>query len=126
MDNTEMLKKFGARLVMARQNRGLSQRELSELAGMSNAMITIYEKGRTDPGATNLIKISRILNVDPAWLMAWDSEPASVDFVASTLQAEFEKYGVVKQGEPVDRELLDAAMPAAKAIAESLRKLRDK
>ena len=126
MGDSDMLIEFGQRLKKARNTRGLSQRELSELSGLSNAVITKYEKGQNDPGATNLIKIARILNVDPAWLMAWNPEPASPNYVASTLQAEFEKYGVVKQGEQIDRELLDAAMPAAKAIADSLRKLRDK
>ena len=125
MDNKTMLQEFGERLLKSRTERGYSQRELSDLAGLSCAMITKYEKGNTDPGATNLIKIARVLNVDPAWLMAWSNEPASPDYIASTLQTEFEKYGVVKPGEPVSRDLLNAAMPVAKAIAESLRKLRN-
>ena len=125
MNDLEMLQQFGERLVQARTMRGLSQRELSDLAKLSAAMVNKYEKGATDPGATNLIRLARVLNVDPAWLMAWDDDQASEEFVESTLQSEFEKYGVVKPGEKVNRELLDVAMPAAKAIAESLRKLRN-
>lgn len=125
MNDLEMLQQFGERLVQARTMRGLSQRELSDLANLSNTMVNKYEKGKTDPGATNLIRLARALNVEPSWLMAWDDAPASNEFIKSTIQSEFEKYGVVKPGEPVNRELLDAAMPAAKVIAESLRKLRN-
>ena len=101
MNDADMLKEFGLRLKLAREARGISQRELSEMAGLSNAMITKYEKGCTDPGATNLFKIARILNVDPAWLMAWSDEPATQEFVAATLQGEFELCPQQRQSQRV-------------------------
>lgn len=49
--------KLGLRLKTLRQRRGLSQRQLAQIAGVSNATVSLIEHGRTDPSMGLLRKI---------------------------------------------------------------------
>lgn len=48
---------LGARLRAVRQMQGLSQRELAKRAGVSNAIISLIEQGRTSPSVGLLKKV---------------------------------------------------------------------
>ena len=54
---------IGTRLKSLRQQRGLSQRKLARLAGVSNATVSLIEHGRTDPSMGLLRRILESLDV---------------------------------------------------------------
>jgi len=51
----------GARLALARERRGLTQRKLSELVGVSDRMVKSYESGEKQPSAETLKAIAQQL-----------------------------------------------------------------
>lgn len=54
---------IGERLKMARQTRGLSQRDLAEKAGVSAMAISKYERDQDTPGSGPLLRLAQTLNV---------------------------------------------------------------
>ena len=54
---------IGLRLQALRTQRGLSQRKLASLAGVSNATISLIEHGRTDPSMGLMKRILESLEV---------------------------------------------------------------
>jgi transcriptional regulator with XRE-family HTH domain len=64
---------LGVRLQMLRGRRGLSQRRLAALSGVSNATISLIENGRTDPSMGLMKRILESLDVSFAEFFADDS-----------------------------------------------------
>ena len=56
------------RLRAARLGRGLSQDELAWKAGLHKNVIQCYERGRSIPGAKNLVTLADALEVSLDWL----------------------------------------------------------
>lgn len=54
---------FPAKLKYLREKRGISRRVLSELAGMSKNMVSVYENGEADPGTVALVALADALDV---------------------------------------------------------------
>lgn len=54
---------FKISLAAARVNAGLGQLEMARILGVSVATITNWEKGRTEPDANQLRKISEVSNI---------------------------------------------------------------
>ena len=50
-------------LEAARVNAGLTQKELAEKLGISNATVVNWEKGNTEPSASQLRKISELSGI---------------------------------------------------------------
>lgn len=71
---------LGQQLKTLRQRRGLSQRRLAGLAGVSNATISLIEHGRTDPSLGLLKKILDSLGVSFAEFFAAGSRGAEKYF----------------------------------------------
>ena len=63
------------RLKEIRQQRGLSQARLAELAGCSQQAVVDYEKGKSAPGGDVLIKLARVLQVNPEYLTGDSDDP---------------------------------------------------
>lgn len=57
------LKALSSRIKAARESRGLSIRDLAELAGINKSQIVRIESGRSDPHYTTLLRIARALEV---------------------------------------------------------------
>ena len=64
---------LGQRLRTLRARRGLSQRKLAQIAGVSNATVSLIEHGRTDPSMGLLRKILDSLGVSFAEFFASDT-----------------------------------------------------
>lgn len=64
--------RLGQQLKTLRIRRGLSQRKLAQLAGVSNATVSLIEHGRTDPSMGLLRKILDSLGVSFAEFFASD------------------------------------------------------
>ncbi|MEI6143435.1 MAG: XRE family transcriptional regulator [Mariniphaga sp.] len=60
---------FAQRIATARKMAGLSMDQLSSLSGLSKNAISRYEKGVMKPDSSNLIKLSKALNVKVDYLL---------------------------------------------------------
>lgn len=58
------LKALGSRIRAVRESRGLSIRDLAELAGINKSQIVRIESGQSDPHYTTLLRIARALEVN--------------------------------------------------------------
>lgn len=59
-------------LLRLRQQRGMSQIDLSEAAGMTHARVSGVERGRANPTIKTLFRLALALGVEPAELLAFD------------------------------------------------------
>ena len=62
MDN--ILDRIGLNITLLREERGLTQEKLAELAGLHRAYIGQIERGEKNIGLRNLEKIAKALDVD--------------------------------------------------------------
>ena len=52
-----------------RRARDLSLRQLAEVSGISHNQIHKYEKGMSVPNRASVIKLAKVFNVKPTWLL---------------------------------------------------------
>lgn len=64
----DTLTTFGSRLRWARQRLEMSQADLSELLGIKQPNITLWEQDRRNPKSTTVLRLAKGLGVDPGWL----------------------------------------------------------
>ena len=70
-----VLKGFGARIKIAREQAGLSQSQLAAKAGYTDrSSIAKLEKGQIDPSSSKITQIARALDVSEAWLLGWETD----------------------------------------------------
>lgn len=67
----------GNRLREAREQRGLSQRELAQLCNMGEVQIHRYEAEKTDPSSKHLRVMAEALGVTADYLLGLSSDPQS-------------------------------------------------
>lgn len=67
--------KIGDRIYQEREKQNMSARELSKKAGLSNAMISLYERNINVPSIEKLKAIARTLNVPISKLLDEDVTP---------------------------------------------------
>ncbi|MBQ2982251.1 MAG: helix-turn-helix transcriptional regulator [Lachnospiraceae bacterium] len=60
---------IGNRIRKYRESRGLNQKELAQLIGVSNSRVSNWEQGINRPDADILADICRALNVSPSELL---------------------------------------------------------
>jgi len=63
MKNQELLKRFGERVRTERQNKGLSQEKLAELAGLHRTYIGMIERGEKNITLVNIEKLAKALKI---------------------------------------------------------------
>ena len=59
----------GARIKDARVALGLTQHDLAEASGVSQATISLIENDRQEPRISTTRKLAEVLRSDPVWLM---------------------------------------------------------
>lgn len=62
------------RLRMALNNAGMKSQELAERAKVSKSSISQYVNGSHAPSNISAGKMGKVLNVNPLWLMGFDTE----------------------------------------------------
>ncbi len=67
---------IASRLRAALELRGMKQAELVELTGIGKSSISTYLRGSYIPKQKNIYKMAKALNVNEAWLMGEDVDPA--------------------------------------------------
>ena len=88
---------MGKRIRDLRQRRGLTQRELAELSGLSESALRSYELGDRFPKSTHLLSIARALKVRPEAFE--DHDITTVDQVIHVLFNLEDQFGLVPNGE---------------------------
>lgn len=68
------MKRFGEKLRMLRQQRGLTQTELANLLGTNQSHVGKMEKGTRSPSVEVLMKLMQIFNVSCDQLLMDDRE----------------------------------------------------
>lgn len=112
---------FGARLKKIRQGREISQRELERQSGITQAQISRYEHGESNPSAEATKRLANALNVTVGYLIEGTSQDiAEEQFSDRSLLEQFRK---IEQMDEREREVvkifLDAFI-AKKQIQEIL------
>ena len=67
---------FGERLINARKNKNLSQRQLAEILEVTPTCLNYWEKDKREPNLSCLIKLSEALDTDIYRLLGLVKEEA--------------------------------------------------
>ena len=97
---SELIDTFANRLTKAISYRNIKPIELSEKTGIDKSKISSYMSGRYKAKQDGVHLLSKVLNVDPAWLMGYDvpREPQfRIDELGNPVK-EVPILGVVKAG----------------------------
>ena len=73
------LRQIGNKLLILRKDRGLTQSELAEKAGLSDRTYADIERGTVNMRLMTLIKICEALRIRPNDLLLSDDSPAEVN-----------------------------------------------
>ena len=65
----DLLKRFGDRLRLVRQRKGLSQEKLAELAGVHRTFVSSVERGERNISLMNIARLAKALETSLAKLM---------------------------------------------------------
>lgn len=70
--------KFNENLKIARERKGLSQKDIAEGIGVAKSTYSLYESGNREPNVQTIKKIADILNVSADELLGIDDEPKTI------------------------------------------------
>lgn len=70
--------KYGDRIALLREKRGLTQEELSNKIGISRAALSHYETNRREPDYETINKIANFFNVTIDYLLGRTDQPQTV------------------------------------------------
>lgn len=66
---TKFRREVGERIYLARDNAGMSQQALADLAGLDQSTISGWECGKFGIQLEKLIKLAHVLGVSVGWLV---------------------------------------------------------
>ena len=119
IDEEETNKSLGKRIKTEREERGLSQRELSNLTDISHVTISRIEKGETSPRDMQIRKIANALGV-PRSLLDPDPRENRVDRELKGLIQEFGIKGILfRDGKQIE----DLSIQEKKNFRDALKKI---
>jgi transcriptional regulator with XRE-family HTH domain len=75
---------FGRRLIMARQRRDLTADGLAKLADMGPTDISHYECDRRTPGADNIRKLAKALDISADFLLDLSNDTRRINEIAES------------------------------------------
>lgn len=70
--------KFNENLRAAREQRGLSQKDVADRVGVAKSTYSLYESGNREPNVQTIRKIADILNVSADDLLGLTEEPHTI------------------------------------------------
>ncbi len=73
-----MGERFNENLKIARERKGISQKELAEAIGVAKSTYSLYESGNREPNVQTIKKIADVLNVSADTLLGIDEEPTTI------------------------------------------------
>ena len=69
---------FNENLRYAREQKGLSQKDVAEKIGVAKSTYSLYVSGNREPNVQTIKKISDVLNVSADDLLGINSEPTTI------------------------------------------------
>lgn len=75
----------GKRLEALRKGRGMSQRELASILGVTNYTVSAYENGRSEPADEIKVHLARLFDVSLDYLLGLVDQPLSLSREEKTL-----------------------------------------
>ncbi len=76
---------FGERLRQLRKERNLTQKQLADLIGVKNSVISFYEVGERTPSLEAVVKLARVLHVSADTLLGIEkSETVNISGLSDT------------------------------------------
>lgn len=89
-DNMEKSNKTSERLQLAMKIKGVTQADLRRLTGINKGAISCYVSGKYIPKQNGINLLSNALQVDPLWLLGYDTYMEKVGVEAKEKDAEFD------------------------------------
>lgn len=74
-DDKQRLEIFRERLAEILKERGMEQKKLAEMVGVSSKAISAYVRGKADPSLEKFAKIAEALDVSADYLLGLSDEP---------------------------------------------------
>lgn len=69
---------FNENLRVARERKGISQKDMAESIGVAKSTYSLYESGNREPGVPTIKKIADVLNVSADELLGINIEPTTL------------------------------------------------
>lgn len=69
---------FNENLKLAREQKGLSQKDVAEKIGVAKSTYSLYESGNREPNVQTIKKIADVLDVSADELLGIDTEPTTI------------------------------------------------
>lgn len=66
----EVAMTLGSRIREIRKSRGITQKDIAELVGVTPSCVTQWESGLISPNCDKLIPLAKALGCDPLWLIS--------------------------------------------------------
>lgn len=98
---SETLSVFARRLKEAREEAGLTLRELGEKVRLSESTIARYEKGTIEVKHATLVMLADVLGVNPAWLMGYPGADKYVNKKTDPDVKQVPILGRIAAGQPI-------------------------
>lgn len=73
-----MGEKFNENLKIARERKGISQKDMAESIGVAKSTYSLYESGNREPNVQTIKKIADVLNVSADELLGLNEEPLTI------------------------------------------------
>ena len=70
--------KFNENLRIARERKGISQKDIAESIGVAKSTYSLYESGNREPNVQTIKKIADALNVSANELLGIEEEPTTL------------------------------------------------
>lgn len=94
----KIAKSVGKNIRRLRKRKDLLQRDLARLLNVSQNAISLYEKGKREPGIENLIKLCDIFDVSLDYLVGYhpDSRDGEADYSDGVCVVQGEVYALYR------------------------------
>ena len=70
--------RFNENLRLARERKGISQKDIAENIGVAKSTYSLYESGNREPNVQTIKRIADFLNVSADELLGIDDEPQTI------------------------------------------------
>ena len=91
--------RFGNFICMLRENKGLTQRDIAEMLGVTPAAVSKWENGSSKPRVEILFRLAKILDVSPEELVEGRHLPKST-ITDQSIKCINERYEYLSKIEP--------------------------
>ena len=91
MSNIKKTLNLGLKIKRARQNAGLSQKDLAKKAGVSDKAVSAYETGRSQPSFEMIKLIGDITSRSLEYFSGGDEAPVSLDSKIELIEKELKE-----------------------------------